>query len=299
MRAITTLMLCGLFACGAVDPSQQTGNLHEPDAYGDYDKYSVRPAGDAAPGLAFLGSVAHAGNFESRSGDTVRVFELYEDGRIEVAIAIQADHRSTVYNLTDRIGIGIDEIESITQPSADELDLWIYEEGAEWAMYKVELGDRRGQLEVERWVYGDYVDPESPGAPKSKTALAIHASSDARYSALPRLTKLSVINFEAPTLGSARIFQLDTDGNSQIVVSLRIGNDPERVYDTKAVVKDVLASAEIEPGYFDILTDPLCPPPGGGCGTPFDTIAIDFELSPDGRSLASDTIVVHLKYGVG
>jgi hypothetical protein len=292
MRSLLPALLLGfgLAACGQPNISDvQTADVKN---VGQPGAYFVSPA-DAVE-LTNLANTYYAGAFQSAAGDTFRVFELYEDHRIEVAIALQAGDHSAVWNLTEAIGAGVDEIDSIHQPNDSELNVWVYEESGLWAKYIIELSDVDGVLSMERYAYSAWFEPGTEGKAQHEEAYALKSVVDARYASLPLVKNITAVNFDHPTLGWARIFELDAEGNSQVVIHLSVGDD-ELVYDTDAVVREVTASYELEPGYFDMQTIPVCD--ADKCG--WDAIGIDFKLSDDGKKLASPIIEVELKHGVG
>jgi hypothetical protein len=297
MRLATALVLASAVAalagCGDAVTSQDAQDVYETDAYGDYEKYTVAPARETE--LAFLSQVVPAGSFEVEGGATYRVFELYEQDRLEIAVALHGDE-DHVWNLGDAFDVGIDEIEEVERIEGG-LSLRVYEAGGAWAIYTVETDGARGALTVERAEYAEYDDAE----PRARETLEIESSAIRRYAALPSLERVSMIRFEseAPD-GYAHVFELDEDEGTRIVVGLRVGyDDPERIYDTKAVVKSFDVGYEIEPGYVDLAVEPVCPPPGEGCGIPFYGLAVDFDLTPDGKRLANEKVLIRLKAGVG
>jgi hypothetical protein len=286
-------------ACACVaDPG-----AHRSDVVANEGRHESAPEGDERPELAFLADVSHAGNFVAPDQGTFRVFELYEDQRIEVAVALQDGDVERVWNLSDVIGVGVDEIESIHRVHEDVLDIWVYEDDGGWAVYHVELDSRAHALSLFRDVYADYVEPDGDTQPLAIEKYAVKPSDEARYGALPRLRDLHVINFDHPTLGHARILEL-TEGDparelARVLVGLRIGQMDMNIYDTGGVVRDVGAAFEIEPGYFDMQTLPRCEIGSADCDVTWDAIGIGFELSDDGRQLDNPVITVDLKYGVG
>jgi hypothetical protein len=296
--AILALSLAAA-ACSTAPIGEQTDNVRQVSEGPCYAEacFDVTPADGRDLSMASLARVQLAGNFPTDDAGTYRIFQVDEGEHKDVVVALLHGDRESVWNLSDTIGLGVDSIDAITQLSPTELAVWVDEGDGLFARYHVALDQRRGRLDVERSVYDDFFAEDNDTEPLSVHEYAVPASSDERYSALPRLQKTFDVDFEE-TPGGARIYLFAVEGGANVVIGLTVGG-VSRVYDTEAVVADLGWAVEIEPGYFDMSVDTLCPAPSDTCEVGFDAIAIDFELSEDGQSLASEIIEVELKHGVG
>ncbi len=280
----------GVFACKGSEPEQQTDNVEEQSGRSKLD-----PAGEENPSFAFLSNVTHAGNYEAADGAELRVFELYEDGRIEVAIATYGADVDYVWNLGEAIGVGVESIDSVVQSSPGQLAVWVAEEGGS-SVYRLDLDGLT--LSMSRELFADYVQPDTQDQPVSVQTYSLQPDDDERYTALPRFRDSTIVDFAYPTVGSATIFELATGDNAEVFIGINMGAGG-LIYATGAIVKDVGAAFELEPGYFDMQIDPVCAFDDNSCTRAFDAIGIGFELTSDGRRLTTDTIELDLKQGVG